>query len=230
MTKKISVIITAAGSSNRMNLNKNKLFLNIDEHTTVIEKTLSAFIGFKEIIEIIIVTKKDFFNYFLKLKDTFPIDLRLVEGGASREISTYNGLLSVCCESDYVLCHDGARPLVSRENILNVIKELSYFDAVITAVKTKDTIKLVSEKNEVIKTLDRRFLYNIQTPQAFKKDLIISAYNKYFENKFFVTDDSSIVENLDTTVKVINGDYSNIKVTTIEDIYFVRELLKRKAK
>lgn len=227
MTKKISVIITAAGSSTRMNLTKNKLFLKIDENFTVIEKTLSAFIGFKEIVEIILVTKKEFFNKFSRIKNSFPIDIKLVEGGNSREESTFNGLLAVSTDSTYVLCHDGARPLVSKKIILNIIDELSNYDAVITAVKSKDTVKLVSEKNEVIKTLDRRFLYNIQTPQAFKKDLIINAYERYFKDNFFVTDDSAIIENLNVVVKVIDGEYSNIKITTKEDLIFVEEFLKR---
>ncbi len=229
MTNKISVIITAAGSSSRMKSNINKLFLKVDENDTVIEKTLKAFIGFDNIVEIILVTKKEFFDKFLKIKKSLPLNIKLVEGGNSREISTFNGLLAVCEQSQYVLCHDGARPLVSKDNILKVINELSNFDAVITAVKAKDTMKLVTEKNEVIKTLDRRFLYNVQTPQAFKKELILKAYKKYFENSFFVTDDSSVVEDFTKVIKVVEGDYSNIKVTTQEDIVYIREILKRGA-
>lgn len=229
MTNKISVIIIAAGSSSRMKSNINKLFLKVDENDTVIEKTLKAFIGFDNIVEIILVTKKEFFDKFLKIKKSLPLNIKLVEGGNSREVSTFNGLLAVCEQSQYVLCHDGARPLVSKDNILKVINELSNFDAVITAVKAKDTMKLVTEKNEVIKTLDRRFLYNVQTPQAFKKELILKAYKKYFENSFFVTDDSSVVEDFTKVIKVVEGDYSNIKVTTQEDIVYIREILKRGA-
>lgn len=229
MTNKISVIITAAGSSSRMKSNINKLFLKVDENDTVIEKTLKAFIGFDNIVEIILVTKKEFFDKFLKIKKSLPLNIKLVEGGNSREVSTFNGLLAVCEQSQYVLCHDGARPMVSKDNILKVINELSNFDAVITAVKAKDTMKLVTEKNEVIKTLDRRFLYNVQTPQAFKKELILKAYKKYFENSFFVTDDSSVVKNFTKVIKVVEGDYSNIKVTTQEDIVYIREILKRGA-
>lgn len=227
MTKKISVIITAAGSSTRMNLNTNKLFLKIDENLTVIEKTLNAFVGFKEILEVILVTKKKFFSKFKRIKNSFPFNLKIVEGGDSREESTFNGLMAVCSEAMYVLCHDGARPLVSKKIILDVIYELSNYDAVITAVKSKDTVKLVSEKNEVIKTLDRRFVYNIQTPQAFKKELIVNAYKTYFKNKFFVTDDCSIIENLNVKIKVVDGEYSNIKITTKEDLIFAEEFLKR---
>lgn len=227
MSKKISVIITAAGSSTRMKLNENKIFLNVDYNTTVIEKSLSAFIGIDDIFEIILVTKKIFFEKLMYIIDKLPMNIKLVEGGDSREISTFNGLNSVSSESDYVLCHDGARPLVSKKNILNVISELDNYDAVITGVKSKDTIKLVSEKNEVISTPDRRFLYNIQTPQAFKKNLLIESYKKFFLNEFFITDDSSVVEKLKIPIKIVEGDYSNIKITTEEDIYYVREFLKR---
>lgn len=226
MTRQISAIIVAAGSSNRMGLETNKIFLDLCGKT-VIERTISAFIDIPEIKEIILVTRKEFFENFKKIITNFSINIKLVEGGSSREESTYNGLLEASANSEFVLCHDGARPLVSKKTILNVINELNNYRAVITGVKSKDTIKVVSDNLEVISTPDRRYLYNIQTPQAFEKKVLLEGYKKYFEDNDFATDDSSIVENLNVKIKLVEGEYSNIKITTKEDIFFARVLLER---
>ena len=226
MYKQISVVIVAAGSSHRMGTKENKIFLDLCGNS-VIERTISAFIDIPEIFEIILVTKKEFFDSINNIIKRFPLNIKIVEGGSSREESTFNGLLNVCDKSNFVICHDGARPLVSKGNILNVISELDNYKAVITGVKAKDTMKIVSSNLEVVSTPDRRSLYNIQTPQAFDKKVIIDGYKKFFEEDNFVTDDSSVVEKLNVRVKLVEGDYSNIKITTIEDIYHARLLLER---
>ena len=226
MHKQISVVIVAAGSSHRMGTKENKIFLDLCGNS-VIERTISAFIDIPEIFEIILVTKKEFFDSINNIIKRFPLNIKIVEGGSSREESTFNALLNVCDKSNFVICHDGARPLVSKENILNVISELDNYKAVITGVKAKDTMKIVSSNLEVVSTPDRRSLYNIQTPQAFDKKVIIDGYKKFFEEDNFVTDDSSVVEKLNVRVKLVEGDYSNIKITTIEDIYNARLLLER---
>ena len=226
MTKKISAIIVAAGSSNRMGLDTNKIFLDLCGKA-VIERTISAFIDIPEINEIILVTRKEFFEDFKNILKKFYLSIKLVEGGSSREESTFNGLLEVSNNSDFVLCHDGARPLISKKTILNVINELDNYKAVITGVKSKDTIKVVSNEFEVISTPDRRSLYNIQTPQAFSKEVILEGYKKFFKDNRFATDDSSIVENLNVKIKLVEGEYSNIKITTKEDIFYARVLLER---
>ena len=219
MSKQISVIIVAAGSSNRMGMNTNKIFLDLCGRS-VIERTISAFTDIPEIFEIILVTKKEFFDDFKNIIKRYFLNIKLVEGGSSREESTYNGLLEVSDDSDFVICHDGARPLVSRQNIVN-------YKAVITGVRVKDTIKYISSDLEVISTPDRRLLYNIQTPQAFKKEIILEGYKKFFEKSSFITDDSSIIEKLGVRIKLVEGEYSNIKITTIEDILYAKVLLER---
>lgn len=226
MAKQISVVIVAAGSSNRMGLRTNKIFLDLCGQS-VIERTINAFVDIPEIFEIILVTKKEFFDDFKDILNNISINIRLVEGGPSREGSTFNGLLKVSKDSNYVICHDGARPLVSKKTILNVINELESYKAVITGVKSKDTIKVLSSDYEVISTPDRSSLYNIQTPQAFDKKVLLDGYKKFFEENGFATDDSSIVEKLNVRIKLVEGEYSNIKITTIEDIYYARVLLER---
>lgn len=226
MAKQISVVIVAAGSSNRMGLRTNKIFLDLCGQS-VIERTINAFVDIPEIFEIILVTKKEFFDDFKDILNNISLNIRLVEGGSSREESTFNGLLKVSKDSNYVICHDGARPLVSKKTILNVINELESYKAVITGVKSKDTIKVLSSDYEVISTPDRSSLYNIQTPQAFDKKVLLDGYKKFFEENGFATDDSSIVEKLNVRIKLVEGEYSNIKITTIEDIYYARVLLER---
>lgn len=226
MAKQISVVIVAAGSSNRMGLRTNKIFLDLCGQS-VIGRTINAFVDIPEIFEIILVTKKEFFDDFKDILNNISINIRLVEGGSSREESTFNGLLKVSKDSNYVICHDGARPLVSKKTILNVINELESYKAVITGVKSKDTIKVLSSDYEVISTPDRSSLYNIQTPQAFDKKVLLDGYKKFFEENGFATDDSSIVEKLNVRIKLVEGEYSNIKITTIEDIYYARVLLER---
>ena len=101
------------------------------------------------------------------------------------------------------------------------------YKAVITGVRVKDTIKYISSDLEVISTPDRRLLYNIQTPQAFEKEIILEGYKKFFEKSSFITDDSSIIEKLGVRIKLVEGEYSNIKITTIEDILYAKVLLER---
>ncbi len=226
MAKQISVVIVAAGSSNRMGLRTNKIFLDLCGQS-VIEKTINAFVDIPEIYEIVLVTKKEFFNYFNNIIKSVSLNIKLVEGGSSREESTFNGLQEVSNDSNFVICHDGARPLISKKTILNVINELSNYKAVITGVKAKDTVKIISSDLEVVSTPDRRSLYNIQTPQAFEKNIILEGYKKFFEENGFVTDDASIVEKLNVRIKLVEGEYSNIKITTIEDINYARILLER---
>lgn len=226
MAKQISVVIVAAGSSNRMGLRTNKIFLDLCGQS-VIERTIGAFTDIPEIFEIILVTRKDFFNDFKNILKNISLNIKLVEGGSSREESTFNGLLKVSKDSNYVICHDGARPLISKKAILNVINELSNYKAVITGVKAKDTMKIISSDFEVVSTPDRRSLYNIQTPQAFEKNIILEGYKKFFEESAFATDDASIVEKLNVRIKLVEGEYSNIKITTIEDIDYARVLLER---
>lgn len=226
MAKRISVVIVAAGSSNRMGLRTNKIFLDLCGQS-VIERTIGAFVDIPEIFEIILVTKKEYFNDFKSILKNISLNIKLVEGGSSREESTFNGLLKVSKDSNYVICHDGARPLISKKTILNVINELSNYKAVITGVKAKDTMKIISSDFEVVSTPDRRSLYNIQTPQAFEKNIILEGYKKFFEESAFATDDASIVEKLNVRIKLVEGEYSNIKITTIEDIDYARVLLER---
>ena len=137
----------------------------------------------------------------------------------------YNGLKMVGGKSNWVLIHDSARPFIDPETITKVILAAKKTGSAIVAVKLKATIKFSWRDNVVAKTLDRDNLWEVQTPQVFKKELILQAYKKYGGNK--VTDDASLIEKLGKQVLLVQGRYENIKITTSEDLLFAGLIAKR---
>lgn len=211
---RFSVIITAGGTSSRYG-NKNKLLELIDDKT-VIEYTVSAFLGFEEITEIIIPTNQSIKDEIKHLLTDSRI--KIVEGGDTRQKSVYKGLQEV--QNEYVIIHDGARPLVQEGVISQTMDLVKIKNAVSVMTKTTDTIKEVDEKGRIIKTIDRSKLYNTQTPQAFKTSLIKEAHEKLKDYNF--TDDASMLEELNKDVYIIIGSYTNIKITTKSDLDFAK--------
>lgn len=209
-----SVIITAGGTSSRYG-NKNKLLEYLDDKT-VIEHTVSAFLEFDEITEIIIPANKSIKDEI----ESMLIDkrIKIVEGGDSRQKSVYNALQYV--NNEYVIIHDGARPLIKSGVISQVIDLVGLKNAVSVMTKTTDTIKEVAPDGRIIRTIDRSKLYNTQTPQAFKTSVIKDAHEKLKDGNF--TDDSSMLEELNIPVYIVNGSYTNIKITTKSDLDFAK--------
>ncbi|MDL2310596.1 2-C-methyl-D-erythritol 4-phosphate cytidylyltransferase [Peptostreptococcaceae bacterium OttesenSCG-928-C18] len=224
----ISVIITAAGSGTRMGSNKPKQFIEL-QGVPIIERTLKKFYNIDLINEIIIIVREDDLDFYDDLVCNYSSKLKIVIGGKTREESTYNGLLETNESNEIIICHDGVRPFVSEEIILNSIKSMRDYNAVVVAVPAKDTIKSVREDNTIAYTPKRKFLYNAQTPQVFKRNLIMDAYKKAFQDDIQVTDDSSLMEVIGEKVKIIEGSYSNIKITTKEDLIFGEIIAQREA-
>ena len=144
--------------------------------------------------------------------------IKIIDGGASRQKSVFNALK--CVSNDYVIIHDGARPLIKSGTISQVMDKVLECNAVSVMTKTTDTIKEVDEAGRIIKTIDRSKLYNTQTPQAFKTDIIRNAHNELIAGNF--TDDASMLEELDIPVFIIIGSYTNIKITTKSDLDFAK--------
>ena len=200
-----SVIITAGGTSSRYG-NKNKLLEKI-KNLTVIEETVNKFLSTDNITEIIIPVNEQVINEFSAIL-TNP-KIKIITGGDTRQKSVYNALKHV--NNEYVLIHDGARPLITNDIIQNTMD---------STVKTTDTIKEVDETGRIIRTIDRSKLYNTQTPQGFKTQLIINAHEKLKNGNF--TDDCSMLEELDIPVYIVNGSYTNIKITVKNDLDFAK--------
>lgn len=220
--KFISGIITAAGMGTRMESDIPKLEMKIFGRS-IIDYTLEKFYNLDVFDEIILVSSKnlilEYKNRFSKLKN-----LKVILGGGSREESTYLGLKALNEISEIVVCHDGARPFVTKELILSSIESTMINGSGVTGVKVKDTIKTV-EKNVVISTPPRDKLYQIQTPQTFKTELILSAYEKFF-GKIPTTDDAGYLEAMGQKVFIVEGDYKNIKITTPEDMLIAKVIME----
>ncbi len=223
----ISVILLAAGNGKRMHIDVPKQFMKINDKPLICY-ALETFEQSKA-DEIVIVTNEDNVTlcrdivteyHFTKVKD-------VVVGGNERYDSVYNGLSAVNGgDDDIVLIHDSARANISLEVISSVIDEAANSGAAIPAVPVKDTIKVVSG-GVVVDTPLRSTLYQVQTPQGFKFKAIKAAYdNMHLSNDTSITDDSMVMEKYgDLKVKIVEGDYDNIKVTTPEDVSRITELL-----
>ncbi len=215
--KKIVVIIAAAGSGKRMSSGIPKQFLEI-EGKPVLVKTALAFSQNQYIDGFFVVTGKDYMDRTRELLEDIDKYRGVTVGGAERQDSIYNGLKILPEDIDYVLVHDAARPFVTQKIINMVIEKTIEKGAAVAAVPVKDTIKTV-EKNGVFETtLPRNQLRSIQTPQGFKKELILKAYQRAFEENYYGTDDAVLVERVGIPVYVVEGEYSNIKITTKEDM------------
>lgn len=211
---KFSLIITAGGTSSRYG-SKNKL-LEIINDKTVIEETIAKFIDFDEIDEIIISAN---ISIIPTLQEMFNNPkIKIIEGGNTRQKSVYNALQVV--KNEYVLIHDGARPLIRKDTIAYVLEAVVDKNAVTVMTKTTDTIKEVDTDGRIIRTIDRSKLYNTQTPQAFRTDIIKQAHEKLKDGNF--TDDCSMLEELNIPVYIVNGSYTNIKITIKSDLDFAK--------
>lgn len=209
-----SVIITAGGTSSRYG-KTNKLLEKINAKT-VIEHTVSKFLNFANVKQIIIPAN---ISIMQELKQIFnnPLII-LTEGGATRQESVYKGLKLVT--EDYVLIHDGARPLVTEQVIQNCFDTVVAKGAMSVMTKTTDTIKEVDKDGKIIKTIDRSKLYNTQTPQGFRTSVIKDVHEKLKDGNY--TDDCSMLEECGIPVYITEGDYFNIKITTKSDLDFAK--------
>lgn len=223
---RVNAIITAAGSGSRMNLNRSKQFLEIGG-ITVLERTVRKFTRSKYVDSIYIVAKLEDFDFIEKeILSEVKTDksISLIEGGSSREESTFCGLNAIKDPDSFVICHDSARPFVKASLIDKVIEEVLVHEAVITAVKEIDSVKRITN-NFVDKSLDRSHIYRIQTPQAFTYTLLVESYRKHYNTKG-LTDDSSYVEKNGHSIYVVEGSYENIKITTQNDLLYAKALAK----
>jgi len=211
---KYSVVMPCAGVGSRMNLGYNKLLFRMKNGNTVLENTMAIFLDDDRLEEMILCVGKNDLELIQSM--VHHPKVKLVLGGATRQDSVYNGLKAV--KSKLVLIHDGARPFLKKERIDDLLECLKTHKACLLMVPTKDTIKVVEDG--IVKTTPKReTLYNAQTPQAFHVDAIMEAFKKAEETHFVGTDDASVMEACGSEdVKMILGDYDNIKITTPEDL------------
>ena len=226
-----SVVIVSAGRGSRMKADINKQFLKL-KGKEVIAHTIDKFYNNKNIDEIVVVVKEDEADFFRRnIIDKYGYkNIKIAFGGKERQDSVFNGLKAVNERCDIVLIHDGARPFVTDEIIKNSIECSKKNKCVIVGVPVKDTIKIINKDNEVCDTPNRSTLWSIQTPQVFEYLSIIKAHKIAKEKSYYGTDDSMLMEYLGYNVKVIEGSYNNIKITTPEDLKIGEEILNENKK
>ena len=223
----ISAIILAGGKGKRMGAPVSKQFIEI-KGKPIIYYTIKKFSENKKIDNIVVVLSKDEVGYFkenILEKYNLKVD-NIVIGGTERQDSVYNGLKSLeDTNTDIVLIHDGARPFISDRIIDDGIKFAQVYGACAPGVMPKDTIKIKNESNFSVSTPDRGSLVAIQTPQVFKFNEILECHEKIRYNGEMVTDDTMVVEKYGYSVYLYDGEYTNIKVTTPEDLILAERLI-----
>ena len=227
----VSVIFPAAGAGRRMKADRNKVFLELSS-VPILLRTLRRFSAVPAVAELIVVVAKDevaFVEEMLeKAQGLKP--WRVVQGGAERQYSIANGMAHLAADADIVLVHDAARPLVSLAAIEAVISAAREKGAAIAAVRAKNTIKVVGEDGRVEATPARASLWEVQTPQGFRREILQRAYEKAAQDGFLGTDDASLVERIGEAVFVVESDYGNLKITTPEDLWMAEALLAHSEK
>ena len=213
-----SAVIVAAGDSRRMGTSVNKQLLLIDD-IPVLARTLLNFSRASSIDSIIVVTKEENILLVNDLIREFGISkvMSIVPGGKIRQESVMRGLKEVK-GSSFVAVHDGARPFATPELIDRLVEDAHIYGSAAPGVLPKDTVKIVMEDSFVKTTPDRDTLRLIQTPQVFSLDELKEAYDYAEKTGFIGTDDCSLIENTGKKVHISPGEYTNIKVTTPEDL------------
>ncbi len=216
---KLSVIIPAAGSGERMGSDVPKPFIQVGDKT-ILEHTISRFLEVSDVAQIIIATSKSYISTIKSMFEQLSSDIQLnvVEGGSERQFSIYNALKIVSAECELVAVHDAVRPFVRKQLIEECCEVAINVGGAVLGVPAKDTIKKVDGDKLVESTPDRSGLWQAQTPQIFQKELLIEAYESALDQNFIGTDDASLVERIGGTIQMVEGDRENLKITYPVDL------------
>lgn len=196
----------------------------------VLARTVKAFESCRLISSIVIVVPGEDIEFCLKgIVEMYSFEkvVKIAAGGKERQDSVLNGLRSAGQGWDYVVVHDGARPLVTPVIIEKTVKAAFETGATIAAVRVKDTIKEVAD-GKVKRTVPRESLWSVQTPQAFRYDILQRAFESAIKDGFSGTDESSLVERIGEEVSIVEGSYENIKITTPEDMVIAQAILRHR--
>ena len=223
-----TAIILAAGKGNRMKSGINKQYINL-KGRPILSYTLEVFFSCDSIEEIIAVINPKDEEYFNAVLNEFELNksVKMVFGGDERQQSVQKGLERIGDSADIIVIHDGARPFITCKMIEDCIAGAKRYAAVTVGVPVKETIKAVDEEGFISDTLNRESIWIAQTPQAFKRDIIVQAHTMAQIDKRTATDDAMLVEYLNYNVKMIPGEYNNIKITTKEDLIIAESIIEQ---
>ena len=236
---RVEALIVSAGKGHRFIEGKStrpdhgKKQFHLLAEKPILAHTLDKFEACPLIHSILLVVGEEDMDYCLEEiieKYQYKKISQIVPGGKRRQDSVKNGIEFLSKDTEIVVIHDGVRPFVTKEMIEDSIQSAIRFGAVVLAMPVKETIKMVKPDGTVLKTLDRESLWQIQTPQAFRVNVIKEAYHKATEDGFVGTDDASLVERLGVEVHILPGSYTNIKITTPEDLILANLFMKADTK
>lgn len=225
----VGVVIPAAGQGKRMGTKESKQFLFLHDQPVLLH-TLRIFETHPEVREIVVVTRENEMERVISLIEQAGLKkvVRVTVGGKERQESVYRGLR--CLKTEWVLVHDAVRPFVSHEAISRLLTAARMHGAAILAVPVKDTVKHVDPAGIVEMTPDRNRLWAVQTPQAFRTELLREAHEQAAGQESTATDDSMLVELLGIDVRVVEGEYTNIKLTTPDDLVLAEAIYQMRRK
>jgi 2-C-methyl-D-erythritol 4-phosphate cytidylyltransferase len=229
---KTGAVIVAAGRGARMNSAVSKQYLKL-RGKPVLAYALEALHRVPDIAEMVVVAGADELPAAEEIVRTYGFGRvsRIVPGGRERQDSVYRGLLALPEDTEWVIVHDGVRPFVTAEKIVQCLERAKETGAAVLAVPVKDTIKQVDSGGKIANTPDRRSLWAVQTPQAFRLPVLKQAHEQAAKASYRATDDAMLLERMGVAVHVVEGDYSNIKITTPDDFawaeYYLQHLRGR---
>ncbi|KAL2254257.1 2-C-methyl-D-erythritol 4-phosphate cytidylyltransferase, chloroplastic isoform X2 [Sesamum indicum] len=226
--KSVSVILLAGGKGKRMGASMPKQYLPLLGQPIALY-SFYTFSKMPEVKEIVVVCDPSYQDIFEDAKENIHIDMKFALPGKERQDSVYSGLEAIDSDSELVCIHDSARPLVLAGDVAKVLKDGQRVGAAVLGVPAKATIKEANSDSFVVKTLDRKTLWEMQTPQVIRPDLLKKGFELVNREGLEVTDDVSIVEHLRHPVYITEGSYTNIKVTTPDDLLLAERILNTAA-
>ena len=227
MNRKVCALIPAAGKGSRMAHSVKKPYLKLAQKP-ILAHTIQRFEQNSAVDAIfVIVDQADFSECRAAVLRPYPFTKvqELVEGGETRQMSVYNGIRALSADVDFVIVHDGVRPFVTDEVIFACLTAAEECGAAVAAVPVKDTIKVANKDSFIVETPVRDRLWAVQTPQVFRKSLLEEAHQVAQARQLTATDDASLVEQLGFPVKLVEGSYANLKITTPIDLQVAEVLI-----
>ena len=222
-----SAIIVAGGKSERMGPDVDKAFLSLGAKPVLVYSLL-AFEKCPDVDEVVLVVRKERIEAARCAVQMFGCKkvIKIIAGGNQRQQSVANGLAEISAESVVVAVHDGARPCVTIDLISETIKSAAQYGSGVAAVKITDTVKEVDKGMIIAQTIDRTKLWQVQTPQAFKVDLLRKAFDMVVKKKIKITDEASSVELISDNVRLVQSSSSNIKITSPDDLVLAAAVMR----
>lgn len=223
----VGVVIPAAGFGKRMGVGFNKQFLTL-AGSPILAHTLRVFQLCEVVTEVVVVGAKDDIPIITEIvkNGQFNKVVAIPIGGSQRQDSVLTGVQALGSTIQRIVVHDGARPLLTLKQLNRFLEDSEKYSAAIMAICVKDTIKRITETGLVMETLPREFLRAIQTPQVFERAVLEKAHRKALEQRYYGTDDASLLECLGYPVMVLEGSTENIKITTLEDLWVAERIIE----